>query len=293
MCENCSVALVYHHSRKKLLCHHCDYATDVPGICPHCRAGIFGERGFGTEQVVKEVETSFPRARIQRMDLDTTRRKGAHVDILSRFQKGEIDILVGTQMITKGLDIPNVTLVGIINADVALTIPDFRAGERTFGLLTQVAGRAGRGGTRGEVFIQTYCPDNYAVRFALSQDYLGFVEQEFRYRKQILFPPFSRIVNIRIESKTEDVAMEESRNLGRTLRDLVHSDAEMKEVRILGPAPCPFLKLRNWFRYQVTLQSASYQSIARLLGSQPVSEFVDKSHNLFKVVVDVDPISML
>jgi primosomal protein N' (replication factor Y) len=227
------------------------------------------------------------------MDLDTTRRKGAHVDILSRFQKGEIDILVGTQMITKGLDIPNVTLVGIINADVALTIPDFRAGERTFGLLTQVAGRAGRGGTRGEVFIQTYCPDNYAVRYALSQDYLGFVEQEFRYRKQILFPPFSRIVNIRVESKTEDVARDESHNLGRMLRDGVRGDADIKEVRILGPAPCPFLKLRSWFRYQVTLQSTSHQSVARILGSEPVSEFLDKSHNLFKVVVDVDPISML
>jgi primosomal protein N' (replication factor Y) len=293
-CENCSVALVYHHARKKLVCHHCQYEMDVPHDCPQCGATIISERGFGTEQVVAEVEKLFPHAAIQRMDLDTTRRKGAHQRILTRFQEGKTDILIGTQMITKGLDVPRVTLVGVINADVALTLPDFRAGERTFGLLTQVAGRAGRGTEHGEVYVQTHSADHHAVRLALEHDFRGFFAREMEFREAIQFPPVARLVNIRVESQDNEVAEESIAGFGKLVREKIRERGDGKTwVKSIGPTPCPFMRLRGWYRHQLTLQSPSPRAMAEVLDEPEVKEFVEKSHNQFKVIVDVDPAGML
>jgi primosomal protein N' (replication factor Y) len=293
-CENCSVALVYHHYRQRLICHHCDFDAEVPRECPHCKATIISQRGFGTEQVVSEVETLFPGAKLERMDLDTTRRKGSHQAILTRFQEGKVDVLIGTQMITKGLDVPRVTLVGVVNADVALTIPDFRAGERTFALLTQVAGRAGRGTERGEVYVQTHSADHHAVRLALQQDYRGFFARETQFRERIEFPPYSRLINIRVESKDNEVAEKEVDQLGRMLRETIAEETdEVEPVRAIGPTPCPFMRLRGWYRHQVTLQAKTHRAMAKVLDSEKVKDYLEKSHNQFKIIVDVDPASML
>jgi len=291
-CEQCAVALVFHRHTAKLMCHHCDYVADIPFQCPHCTANLLAQRGFGTEQVVAEVETLFPAARLDRMDLDTTRRKGSHQDILARFQEGKIDVLIGTQMITKGLDVPRVTLVGVVNADIALTIPDFRAGERTFALLTQVAGRAGRGAERGEVFIQTHSPDHHGVRLALDQDYHGFHAREIQFREAIEFPPYSRLVNLRVESKDSQAAEEAVAALAALLGDAIRGRGD-ESVRAIGPTPSPFTRLRGWYRHQITLQGASHRANAAVLDSDKVREFVEKSHNQFKIIVDVDPASML
>ena len=208
-CPNCSVGLVYHQQFRKLLCHHCGERQPEPRICPECKEAFVRYQGVGTEQVAELVGQMFPHVRLKRMDLDSTRRKGAHGEILGAFRRGEIDMLVGTQMISKGLDFPGVSLVGVISADVSLNLPDFRAGERTFSLLTQVAGRAGRGKEPGEVIVQSFSPRHYSIQMAISQDYRHFYEKELGYRKLIAFPPLTRLTNLRVESESEKAGQAE------------------------------------------------------------------------------------
>ncbi|RJP31354.1 MAG: primosomal protein N' [Candidatus Omnitrophota bacterium] len=289
-CDHCSVALVYHRSRNLLLCHHCDFRRDLPDICPSCHDKFIRQRGFGTERVVQKVESIIPEARVVRLDKDTTSRKGDHERLLTPFRRGEADVLVGTQMIAKGLDFPNVTLVGVINADYALSLPDFRAAERTFTLLTQVAGRAGRGENPGDVFLQSYCPDHYSIQLAIYQNYDAFYEREIRYRRLITFPPFSRLVLWRIESAKEDLARGNAWELYNLLADGLKNE---KTVTILPPVEAPLYRLRDHFRWQVALKSRDYRAYRPLLASEALKKFLLQRPKGLRIVQDVDPWDML
>src|SRR5690606_5100699 len=199
----CNVSLTYHRGRSRITCHYCLHEERMPERCSACGSRDISFRGIGTEQVEQAVIESFPQARVARMDVDTTSGKWAHHEILGRVERGEVDILLGTQMIAKGLDFPNVTLVGVINADVGINLPDFRASERTFQLLTQVAGRAGRGSRGGEVIVQTSLPDHYVIVCAQQHDFLGFVEKEMAARESPRYPPITRLVNVIVSGTDE------------------------------------------------------------------------------------------
>lgn len=290
MCDHCSVAMVFHNSQRLLICHHCDARKPPPEYCPACTEKFIRQRGYGTERVVQEVEEKIPGARVVRLDRDTTRQKGEHDRLLTPFRQGESDILVGTQMIAKGLDFPNVTLVGVLNADYALSLPDFRAAERTFTLLTQVAGRAGRGKHPGEVFIQTYCPDHYSIQLALTQDYNAFYEKEIRYRRLIGFPPFSRIVLWRVESTIEDIARGKAWELYSILSAALQGH---QGVTLLPPVEAPLYRLRDFFRWQIALKSRSLPAIRSLLSNKALLKFITLRRRELRVIQDVDPSDML
>lgn len=289
-CPHCSVALVYHRNQNLLICHHCDARSPLPDTCPACLEKFIRQRGFGTERVAHVLEEKIPNLRVIRLDRDTTQKKGDHDRLLTPFRQGEADVLVGTQMIAKGLDFPNVTLVGIINADYALSLPDFRAAERTFFLLTQVAGRSGRGQHAGEVVIQTYCPDHYSVRLALDQNYDAFFEKEIRYRKLIGFPPFTRLVLWRIEAASEDVARGKSWELYKILAEGLCGQTG---ITLLPPVEAPLYRLRDYFRWQVALKSRDYRAFRPLLVSEPLQKFLSQRRQGLRIVQDVDPFDML
>ena len=289
-CKHCSVALVYHRKNHILACHHCEYRAPMPNTCPFCSDPFIRQQGFGTERVVHELETKLPEARILRMDRDTTSRKGDHDRILSLFRNGEADILVGTQMIAKGLDFPNVTLVGIINADYALSLPDFRAGERTFSLLTQVAGRAGRGTHAGEVFVQSYCPDHYSIQLALDQNYEAFYEKEIRYRRLIGFPPFYRLILWRIEARNEDYARGKAWELYESLKEGVVNE---KEISVLPPVEAPIYVIRDYYRWQVILKSRDYRAYRPVLNQEKVQKIINSRVKDVRIVQDIDPWDLL
>ncbi|MFW6035772.1 MAG: replication restart helicase PriA, partial [Halothermotrichaceae bacterium] len=213
-CRHCDISLTYHINDSKLRCHYCDYSLTLPKKCPECGSSYIREFGVGTERIEKELAKMYPDARIDRMDVDTTTRKGSHQRILEKLEKGDTDILVGTQMIAKGHDYPNISVVGVITADTILNIPDFRSAERTFQLLTQVAGRTGRGSKQGRVFIQTYTPDHYSIESAQKHDYNGFYKQEIISRKKLNYPPFSQLVNIIIQGRKEKHVINGAQNLG-------------------------------------------------------------------------------
>ena len=248
-CVDCSVSMTLHRARRRMICHHCGHAEDPPSRCPRCGSREMTYGGLGTEQVERVLVESFPGGRVARMDVDTTRGKWSHRDILERVRKGEVDILLGTQMIAKGLDFQRVTLVGVINADTGLHLPDFRSCERTFQLLSQVAGRAGRGSLPGEVVIQTYVPDHYVVRAAVAHDYRGFVEQELRARTDPPYPPHLRMARILLSSPVQADALGAADSLDAWLRERRIAGAE-----ILGPAPAPIEKLHGRFRWHVLLR---------------------------------------
>lgn len=289
-CQHCSVAMVYHRNKNLLICHHCDARGPLPDVCPSCADKFIRQRGFGTERVVHELEEKIPNVRVIRLDRDTTQKKGDHDRLLAPFRQGEADVLVGTQMIAKGLDFPNVTLVGIINADYALSLPDFRAAERTFFLLTQVAGRSGRGQHAGEVVIQTYCPDHYSVQLALDQDYGAFFEKEIRYRRLIGFPPFTRLVLWRIEADSEDVARGKSWELYNILSEGLSGQSG---VTLLPPVEAPLYRLRDYYRWQVALKSRDHRAFRPLLTSAPLQKFLSQRRQGLRIVQDVDPFDML
>lgn len=289
-CPHCSVAMVYHRHQNLLICHHCDARGSMPEICPACADKFIRQRGFGTERVVHELEEKIPHVRVIRLDRDTTQKKGDHDRLLTPFRKGEADILVGTQMIAKGLDFPQVTLVGIINADYALSLPDFRASERTFFLLTQVAGRAGRGEHAGEVMVQTYCPDHYSVQLAIDHDYDAFFEKEIRYRRLIGFPPYSRLVLWRIEAASEGVARGKSWDLYAILAEGLRGQAG---ITLLPPVEAPLYRLRDYYRWQVALKSRDYRAFRPLLTSVTLQKFLAQRRQDLRIVQDVDPYDML
>ncbi|CAN5528776.1 primosomal protein N' [soil metagenome] len=284
-CPNCSVALTFHRSNARLSCHLCGHSAAVPKRCPECGEDALIYAGFGTEKVEANVSAIFPKAVVRRMDADSMTRKDAYRETLHAFRSGKIDILVGTQMIAKGLHFPNVTLVGIINADLALHLPDFRAGERTFQLLTQVAGRAGRGEEPGEVFVQTYTPFSPSIQFARHHDFAGYFEQELEFRERCDFPPFRHAVLITIRSEHEARAGFSAETLARRLRENLP-----EEFSLGNPAPAPLEKLQGHYRFHILIRGVAIMRLSRLiretLDRLPFPEDV-------AVAVDVDPYQLL
>jgi len=286
-CPQCSVSLVYHRKEAKLSCHFCGHHLPVPTACPNpgCRDPAIRYAGMGTEKVEDSIQKVFPHARVQRMDSDVMTRKSLYREILSAFRVGQIDILVGTQMIAKGLHFPNVTLVGIINADLALHLPDFRCGERTFQLLVQVAGRAGRGDVEGEVIVQSYTPYHPAIQYARQHDYLGFYEQEIAFREELRYPPVTRMVCLTIRGRNETKVQFYTEALARELRKHIARDVILGE-----PAPAPLAKLQNHYRYQLILRTEKILSLTDTLAK--VLPTVKPPEGV-QVQVDVDPLSLL
>ena len=286
MCENCSVVLTYHRSERRMLCHMCGFAAKVPTTCPKCSSDQIQFLGTGSERVETELHEYLPTARLARLDRDTASGKNAFENILSQFRAGDIDILVGTQMIAKGHDIPNVTLVGIVLADIGLSIPDFRAAERTFQLLTQAAGRAGRGDTPGRVVIQTLNPDHYAIKFAAEQDYEAFYQKEIEFRKWLRYPPFAAFANIIVRATKQEEALRMSTELGYLL------DPQPEGVRVMGPAEAPVLKVKSEFRYQILLKAAKRTVLRDVLNK--LRAFAEKEKwKATSLVIDVDPITLM
>ena len=284
-CPNCSVALTFHRHMARLSCHLCGHTAAVPKKCPECGKDSLIYAGFGTEKVESTVSHIFPKANVRRMDADSMTRKEAYRETLRNFRTGKIDILVGTQMIAKGLHFPNVTLVGIINADLALHLPDFRAGERTFQLLTQVAGRAGRGETAGEVFVQTYTPFSPSIQFARHHDFPGYFQQELEFRERCDFPPFKHAILITVRSAHEGRAKLSAETLVRRLKESLGSEF------ILGDAtPAPLEKLQGQFRFHILLRGEAIMRLSRL-----IRETLDKLPLPEDVIatVDVDPYQLL
>lgn len=290
-CRNCDISLTYHSSGESLICHHCNHHERVPQVCPNCKGNYIRHFGTGTQKVEEETHKAFPEASIERMDVDTTTRRGAYKRILEAFKEREIDILIGTQMLAKGLDFPNVTLVGVISADTAINLPDFRAGERTFDLLTQVAGRSGRGQAGGEVIIQTYNPEHYSILSAQDHDYRSFYRQEITNRELLLYPPFSHFARILLRGLSENTTMKTTEVLESILRS--YQEANFPELEILGPSPAPLAKIKNFYRWQILLKSPDPIEIGKLvnmafekLPSQITKGEVD-------VIIDMDPMTIL
>ncbi|MFL6516377.1 MAG: primosomal protein N' [Chthoniobacterales bacterium] len=284
-CPNCSVALTFHRQMARLSCHLCGHTAAVPRKCPACGKDALIYAGFGTEKVESTVAHMFPQSVVRRMDADSMTRKEAYRETLRAFRAGKIDILVGTQMIAKGLHFPNVTLVGIINADLGLHLPDFRAGERTFQLLTQVSGRAGRGEVRGEVFVQTYTPFSPSIQFARHHDFEGYFEQELEFRERCDFPPFKHAVLITVRSNHEGRAKLSGETLVRRLKEYLGS-----EFTVGDATPAPLEKLQGQFRFHILLRGKAIMRLSRL-----VRETLDKLPfpEDVAVAVDVDPYQLL
>jgi len=283
-CPNCAITLTYHRGRRQLRCHYCDYLETPPELCPSCQGGAIEPQGAGTERLEEELAVLFPGARIARMDRDTTARKGTHQELVERMLREEIDILVGTQMVAKGHDFPRVTLVGVVAADNSLNLPDFRSAERTFALLSQVAGRAGRGERPGRVLIQTYAPEHYALICAAEHDYAGFYEQEVACRQVLEYPPFGFLVNLVLAGNEEAKVL-------RAAAALADGLPGGEEVEVLGPAPCPLARLRGKSRVQILLKAPSRPPLRRLLARLPRLRRSIPAGVMLSI--DVDPVDML
>ena len=286
-CPNCSVSLVVHGegTSRRARCHYCNYSARVPAVCPLCAGPYLDQAGFGTERVEVEVRRACPGARVARLDRDAIRRQGALTSLLGRFMSGEIDVLVGTQMIAKGHDFPRVTLVGVVSADVGLGLADFRASERTFQLLTQVVGRAGRGERPGEAIVQTLYPDHYSVQLACRQDYPAFFDRELDFRRKMHYPPMVSMINIIVRSRTFSGAMDDAAGIAQRLR----GDAERFGLRVLGPAPAPLGKLRGEYRAQLLIKGSHRKRMREAL----LTAIAARPELQRRVVVDIDPISVL
>jgi primosomal protein N' (replication factor Y) len=284
-CHSCDVAVTYHRERHILLCHTCDAERSRPSSCAACGSSGLHYGGIGTERLEREVLSAFPDHVSRRMDSDSMRRHGSHEEVLAAFKAGEVQILLGTQMIAKGLDFPNVTLVGVVNADTALHLPDFRASERTFQLVAQVAGRTGRGDRPGRVLVQTYCPDHPAIRHAVRHDYEAFVESELPERQKFGAPPFGRMARLIARGPEEGTVFDYLKKVGEGLRQSAEGS-----VQILGPAPAPIIKIRNLYRFHLQARSPTARRLQSLLRELPGRFPAPRGVEL---VIDVDPISML
>jgi len=284
-CPDCGVSLTFYQENSSVRCHHCGLATKAPDICGKCGGRQFSFSGFGTERVEAELMRLFPHARPGRLDRDTTATKDSHLRIVGRFREADTNILIGTQMVAKGFDFPGVTLVGVISADTALHLSDFRAGERTYQLLTQVAGRSGRGGKEGEVVIQTYQPEHYAVAAAAEQDYEGFFRQELEMRRELRYPPFSVLANVVFSSESN---LEAGRRAALVAGEIAAADTEHRS-EVLGPAPAPLEKLRGRYRWHLLVRSAPgvLQTVLRAALAR-LSEWTEGT-----MAVDVDPVNLM
>ena len=282
-CKRCNVSLTYHYATKTLRCHYCNFNIEPPQICPQCNSNYLRYFGLGTEKVESELHRLFPQARISRMDTDVTAKRGVHTKILNDFKKGKIDVLVGTQMVAKGLDFPRVSLVGVVSADTALNLPDFRSGERTFNLLTQVGGRAGRGETEGKVAIQTYIPEHYAIVASIRHDYRQFYRREIKSRKELGLPPFAHLVNLTLRSRNQKKVQEAACDLSTKLKKKIRR----QDIQVLGPAPAAISRVRGNFRWNVLLKAEETPYLIRLL-RRVLKDF--KRYKGIQLSVDVDPI---
>jgi primosomal protein N' (replication factor Y) len=271
---------------RRARCHYCNYSARVPNACPLCAGPYLEQAGFGTERVEAELNARYPGARIARLDRDSIRRKGALNQLLSRFRAGELDVLVGTQMIAKGHDFPRVTLVGVISADVGLGLADFRAAERTFQLLTQVAGRAGRGEQPGEAVVQTLYPDHYSIQLACKQNYDAFFERELQFRKAMRYPPLVSIINTVVRARTFSAAMDDAAEIVQRVRERA---GPRSDVRVLGPAPAPLGRLRGEYRAQLLIKGTNRKQMREALQAA-IAARPDVAR---RAVVDIDPVSVL
>jgi len=286
-CENCSISLTYHKRSDRLLCHYCGYSRRAPKACPKCHSEYVYFVGEGSEQLEEKLRERFPEARVGRLDRDTVRSKREYQKVLGAFASGKLDVLVGTQMVAKGHDFQRVTLVGVVSADTALSLPDFRAAERTFQLLTQVAGRAGRGELPGTVLVQTYFPEHYAIQHAARQDYSGFFEKELQFRRLMNYPPFTALANLVVRDRKVENAIRWSRALEGFL-----TRHEAGGLRVLGPSPAPLARLRREYRFQFLLKSPRRSTLSRVLSS--ALEFCAKKEiPESAILLDVDPFSLL
>ena len=304
-CPNCSVSLTYHRIEQKLSCHICGHNEKVPLVCPEpkCKNPAIRFAGTGTQKVEEVLAKLFPKARVKRMDADTMKRKDDYRQVLGDFRAGKLDILVGTQMIAKGLHFPNVTLVGIIYADSALHQPDFRAGERTFQLLTQVAGRAGRGDVEGEVFVQAFTPFHPAIQYARRHDFVGFYEQEIEFREQLKYPPAARVALLTLKGRNEEKVKFSAEHFRKVLESNVQCPMSKDSARnttldfrhwtldliIVGPAPAPLLRAENFYRYQIMLRTRAMSALSRELAQIIQSLKLPADVTL---AVDIDPVSL-
>jgi primosomal protein N' (replication factor Y) len=286
-CDQCSVAMTFHKPTNRLVCHTCGLIREVPSRCPQpdCRDPSFRFAGVGTQRVEDVIAKVFPKARVQRMDSDTMTRKDAYRKTLGDFRSGKIDILIGTQMIAKGLHFPNVTLVGVIYADLSLHMPDFRAGERTFQLLTQVAGRAGRGDVVGEVIVQTFTPFHEAIQAARRLDYEGFCDQQIEFRKELSYPPFSHLICMTLRGAMEEKVALTGQTFAKALEPLLG-----KGAILAGPTPAPMARAKGLYRYQVMLRAPSAKSLIEPL-RQVLKTF--KWPEDVAYAIDVDALSLM
>ncbi len=284
-CPNCSVSLVVHGEGpvRRARCHYCNSRARGPAACPLCAGPYLEQAGYGTERVEAEVKKANPLARVARLDRDAIRRRGSLTSILQRFRDGEIDVLVGTQMIAKGHDFPRVTLVGVVSADVGLGLADFRASERTFQLLTQVAGRAGRGEQAGEAIVQTLYPEHYSIQLARRQDFPAFYERELHFRKTMRYPPLVSLINVVVRARTFAAAIDDAGGIAEALRN---ADSGL---RVLGPAPAPLGKLRGEYRAQLMIKGTHRREIREALQAA----LAKRPELQRRVIVDVDPVSVL
>ena len=287
-CPNCEVTLTYHRGKGRHVCHYCDYSIAAPSVCPGCQGKELMFLGRGTERIEEEVKQLFPLAQVSRMDRDTTKGKGGHARVLKALEDGSVDILIGTQMIAKGHDFPGVTLVGVVSADASLNLPDFRSSERTFQLVTQVMGRAGRGDKPGRVLVQTLAPDHYALTCAVAHDFEGFYAKEIAFREDVGYPPFSHLASLTISSVVPAQAESSSEEAAGLLRK-IKRDCQLR-VEILGPVTAPLGKVRGRFRWQILLKGRERSALHRLLFH---FRHGYAHQSTVRLVIDVDPVEML
>lgn len=288
-CQSCDISLTYHHENHMLHCHYCGKRERAKSVCPSCGSKYVKFFGVGTEKVEQEINRYFPKAKTLRMDFDTTRRKNSYEDIYNSFKEGKADILIGTQMIAKGLDFKNVTLVGVIAADLTLNLPDFRAAERTFQLITQVSGRAGRGEKPGKVIVQTYNPENYSIKYSAANDYLGFYEEEIKIREDMDYPPFSQIMSINFSSKDENLLIKNIQNVGIFLKN---KTVESGKIDMLGPVPCSISKIKNMYRWQIIFKGDLTKDFCFDIRNM-VYELLKDNYNHIRISIDVNPNTLL
>jgi primosomal protein N' (replication factor Y) len=293
-CRFCDLALTFHKESNVAMCHYCGYEAAPAEQCPECSLAQVRYQGMGTEKLQGEIETKFPGRVVRRMDSDTMRRPGSHRRVLDAFRNGEIHILLGTQMIAKGLDFPNVTMVGVVNADVGLHRADFRAGERTFQLLAQVAGRTGRGPRGGKVFVQTFSPEHPSIALAAAHDYLGFAAAELATRGQHKYPPYQRLARLVIRAKDQEAAGQYADRLaaafGPAMESAQRANPDASELRILGPAEAPVFRLKGYYRFHFQLQSPSSAFLHQVL--RAVVPTVHLPHGV-DLTIDIDPQDMV
>jgi primosomal protein N' (replication factor Y) len=284
-CPACSITLTYHKDTRTLNCHYCNSFLKPEDLCPKCRGVRIKSIGIGTQRVEEELRALIPEISLKRMDKDTTRRRLSHYRMIKEMEQGKIDVLVGTQMVAKGHDFPSVTLSGVILADIALNLPDFRSSERTFQLFTQLAGRAGRGMVSGEVYIQTYEPDHYIFRYVRTHNYKGFYQKEVELRRELSYPPFAKLIRIMLSFRSKEIIKDTIKEISERIKKI-----GLDGVEVLGPAPAPIEKIRNLWRWHLILKGKNARSL-RVSALKILNTIKDIRH--LKIDIDVDPLNLL